>query len=451
MGQLTAKQLPVLRQLRLLRQIPLASRAFDTPRDYLQIDAYAHDDTVEPTGLSANPASARDNTLTQQTELPRDVRDAVSKDDVKSVVTWLAQGGSVHATCASSDGSSVGGATLLHCAAKGGKTAIVRIALQRNACVDVQDEHGATALMVAASCLQFEVVAMLLAAGADGGHALEIMDDLMKSLNEYPSSSQDADDQCHQNYALMAALIRQQAWTQSEERRLGERIVQAVTDATSASSSCATCASPSAACPASSTAAALDDEEDARGIQARRPAKKKKKKAKSRASAAASEAVCAAVSEAGSEAGSEAARAAANEAVKTVADGDDEAANAGSGGAAHIGGDGDSELIQALGMMQLETVEPAPENMLAIPPTAVDAVPPTAIPLADVPDITGRDNVPESTIRGQSTCIVCFNNEKTHLAVPCGHQCVCSTCSARMERCPYCTADIIMWVQARIV
>ena len=39
-----------------------------------------------------------------------------------------------------------------------------------------------------------------------------------------------------------------------------------------------------------------------------------------------------------------------------------------------------------------------------------------------VPDITNRDHTPESTIGGQTTCIVCFTSHKTHIAVPRGRQ-----------------------------
>ena len=40
--------------------------------------------------------------------------------------------------------------------------------------------------------------------------------------------------------------------------------------------------------------------------------------------------------------------------------------------------------------------------------------------LADVGNITGRvhDEAPESTIGGQTTCIVCMVGPKSHLAVP---------------------------------
>ena len=71
--------------------------------------------------------------------------------------------------------------------------------------------------------------------------------------------------------------------------------------------------------------------------------------------------------------------------------------------------------------------------------------------LADIGDITGRNNVPESSLGGETTCIVCFVHPKTHLAAPCGHQCVCGPCAARMQTCPYCRAPVQLWVQQRMV
>ena len=65
---------------------------------------------------------------------------------------------------------------------------------------------------------------------------------------------------------------------------------------------------------------------------------------------------------------------------------------------------------------------------------------PAVLALADAGDITGRAAVPESTIGGETTCIVCMARPKSHIAVPCGHLCVCGVCAERMQDCPYCTA-----------
>lgn len=72
------------------------------------------------------------------------------------------------------------------------------------------------------------------------------------------------------------------------------------------------------------------------------------------------------------------------------------------------------------------------------------------VTLAEVGNLTKRE-VPESTIGGETTCIVCFGNPKTHLAAPCGHQCVCETCSRKMQQCPYCRGKVSAWVHVRVV
>jgi hypothetical protein len=57
----------------------------------------------------------------------------------------------------------------------------------------------------------------------------------------------------------------------------------------------------------------------------------------------------------------------------------------------------------------------------------------------------------ESTIGGTTTCIVCFTGEKTHTAVPCGHQCACRQCSNKLKTCPYCRQSVSLWMHVRIV
>ena len=77
--------------------------------------------------------------------------------------------------------------------------------------------------------------------------------------------------------------------------------------------------------------------------------------------------------------------------------------------------------------------------------------PPAAVTsLADAQFNTGRPEVPESTIGGQTTCIVCFSNPKSHVAVPCGHQCACGDCSALMKECPVCRIPTLMWMHVRV-
>ena len=75
-----------------------------------------------------------------------------------------------------------------------------------------------------------------------------------------------------------------------------------------------------------------------------------------------------------------------------------------------------------------------------------------ALALADAGDILSRrDDPPESTIGGDTTCVICFANPKTHLAVPCGHICACGPCADLMDKCPYCREPAQMWIRHRMV
>lgn len=42
----------------------------------------------------------------------------------------------------------------------------------------------------------------------------------------------------------------------------------------------------------------------------------------------------------------------------------------------------------------------------------------------------------------ESTCCICFEEEKYIVLVPCGHYCLCSPCSAQVDICPICRANI---------
>jgi len=61
-----------------------------------------------------------------------------------------------------------------------------------------------------------------------------------------------------------------------------------------------------------------------------------------------------------------------------------------------------------------------------------------------------KEKKKESTIGGETTCIVCFTGDKNHVAVPCGHQTVCGPCSEKLEECPVCRAKAQPWVRVRI-
>ena len=84
-----------------------------------------------------------------------------------------------------------------------------------------------------------------------------------------------------------------------------------------------------------------------------------------------------------------------------------------------------------------------------------DVAPLAAVPLSEANFDTGRPAVPESTLGGESTCIICFTQPKSHAAVPCGHRCACADCSAKImerdRRCPYCREEVMMWMIPRDV
>ena len=85
------------------------------------------------------------------------------------------------------------------------------------------------------------------------------------------------------------------------------------------------------------------------------------------------------------------------------------------------------------------------------PPAQPETLAPP-LTLADVGNFTGRRaDVPESTLGGETTCIVCFEEPKSTIAVPCGHWSVCASCSAQLDECPYCRAEVAMWMPVRKV
>ncbi|EOD04340.1 hypothetical protein EMIHUDRAFT_221114, partial [Emiliania huxleyi CCMP1516] len=115
----------------------------------------------------------------------------------------------------------------------------------------------------------------------------------------------------------------------------------------------------------------------------------------------------------------------------------------------------EAELAAALeesARLEDETRRPAEEQ--APPAGSTSDPPPTeeqpvaALSLADANFDTGRAAVPESTLGGETTCIVCFTRPKDHVAIPCGHQCACGDCSAKMEQCPICRQPVLMWMDS---
>ena len=127
------------------------------------------------------------------------------------------------------------------------------------------------------------------------------------------------------------------------------------------------------------------------------------------------------------------------------------------------GGDAVGAVAHLLGQANLgnlQVVVPASPSdtgtaalVAAAAPVALDRSPPppaAVMSLADAQFSTGRPEAPESTIGGQSTCIICFTNSKSHVAVPCGHQCACDHCSAQMQECPVCRRLVQTWVHVHV-
>ena len=125
---------------------------------------------------------------------------------------------------------------------------------------------------------------------------------------------------------------------------------------------------------------------------------------------------------------------------------------------ATTGGDAVGAVAYLLGQASLQVPAVPYDAGSAAPvattgPTPLDRPPPppaAVTSLADAQFDTGRPEVPESTIGGQFTCIVCFTNPKSHAAGPCGHQCACSDCSAKMDECPICRSPVLMWIPVRM-
>eukprot|EP00964_Phaeocystis_antarctica_P034747 scaffold19796_cov80-Phaeocystis_antarctica.AAC.1 len=112
------------------------------------------------------------------------------------------------------------------------------------------------------------------------------------------------------------------------------------------------------------------------------------------------------------------------------------------------------EAIRGVSISEAPSSDPTESNLVSGVGQGTEAVVASAqqvLMLADVGDVTGRNEVPESTIGGETTCIVCMERPKTHLAVPCAHQCACGPCAEQMPLCPYCRAPVQGWLEVRVV
>ena len=103
------------------------------------------------------------------------------------------------------------------------------------------------------------------------------------------------------------------------------------------------------------------------------------------------------------------------------------------------------DLFPAIHATEEETTA---ENPVRNPRETIQAEPDCPEPyvqLEDAGDLTGRVDVAESSLGGETTCIVCFDAPKSHMAFPCWHTCACGPCSKKMDACPYCRTHVELW------
>lgn len=58
-----------------------------------------------------------------------------------------------------------------------------------------------------------------------------------------------------------------------------------------------------------------------------------------------------------------------------------------------------------------------------------------------------------STVNDSSTCAVCLEKRRTHVAIPCGHMCVCAKCSKTnlvRSKCPICRVAVEKWIRVHM-
>ena len=295
------------------------------------------------------------------------------------------------------------GGTTLMAAASQGHERVVELLIRRGAELNLQNSKGGTALMYAASLNHTAVVRRLLRAGADVAARAE------NNMTALQAAKEKGHAECVrviEEHAAPAAAAekaaREAAWAAGAEAREAER---AAAEATAARH-----------------AEALLAEEEAEKEERARESKKGKKKKKKGKGGGGGAGPSREPDESALAAGEEAELAAALD---------------------------QSARLEDEARRSAEEQAPPAESAGDSPPS--EEQPATALSLADAKFDTGRAAVPESTLGGETTCIVCFTRPKTHVAGPCGHQCVCGPCSDRLQLCPYCREPVVMWIATRIV
>ncbi len=67
-----------------------------------------------------------------------------------------------------------------------------------------------------------------------------------------------------------------------------------------------------------------------------------------------------------------------------------------------------------------------------------------AQPILDESESGGKVSISVEHVydSGEPECVVCLEELKTLVLVPCGHYCLCATCKASIDKCPLCRKHI---------
>jgi hypothetical protein len=76
-----------------------------------------------------------------------------------------------------------------------------------------------------------------------------------------------------------------------------------------------------------------------------------------------------------------------------------------------------------------------------------DSMSPEAPTMVTQPDALDKQNEADAhqelSVLDEDLCAICMESEKTHIVIPCGHQCLCGPCSEAVtdKQCPVCRQE----------
>ena len=431
------------------------------------------------------------------------INDAVTSGDVKATAAWLDAGSDVNATVdrMAPDGIIHTGITMLMHASSHGQLKLIELLIQRGTNVKLQDSIGMSALMNAVYATRDggpgspAVVRELLRAGADvqlrnvNGQTTLDLAELCKSPKEVvamlkaamPSiggkarsaaaqarsmaiASEDATSkeaaQARADAAMASLLAEEEQKTKQKPLPPSDapKSKKAKKKATKKKGGRASTVGPLAATRTDLVDDSSSEDEEAASAQSvSREAEAKATASEQAEAKVAARTLADALAEAAAKTGAEAIAKSEAEAEATKAEEEAEferletakaiaqVAKADAADAAAIAAREAQEVAARAAVEEQERL-----RRQVTEDTAASSV--QALTLADVGNLTGHNDAPESTIGGQTTCIVCMVGAKTHAAVPCGHQSVCASCADKIiKKCPYCREPVLMWMPVRVV